>query len=350
MRDELITEVLCWELEAKMSNKPEMKVTVMPAGHGDCILVQCGEFNIMVDSGPHDAKIHERVHAALARALGGQPIHLAVVTHQDNDHIGGLERMLKDGALPVHALLFNSPRRIREYIDRHTDEEVDASARQALYVARQLEPCNAEAVVAGERHMFFDDRIELVVLSPCGKDILHYGERMLAAISKEELAGSRGRAIPVCGQVDELLTMDDADKDTDRSEVNALSFAFILKFEERSILFLGDSWPSRVTHTLAALLPGGTRWPLDLVFVAHHGSRNNNTEELHRHIDATRYVISADGRQNPDVETFGRILRAAAPGQPEFYFSENSPQLKAMFSKSDIRVHFPESSPLTFNL
>lgn len=321
------------------------KVTLMPAGHGDCFLVQCDGFNILVDSGPHNASIHKRVHSALISTLEGQPIHLAIVTHNDDDHIGGLKRMLDDESLPIQSLLFNSPQRIRDYIHRHSDEEAKASARQALDVALKLTPCNAKAVVAGDSLDFYDHRIKLNILSPLGKDIVEYGTSMLAMIGTEELAGSRGRDTPYCGTISDLLAMPDDDKATDTSASNVLSLAFILTFDERSILFLGDSWPSRVTPSLAKFKIGDARIPLELVVVSHHGSKGNNTTELYRHINTERYVISTDGKQNPDVETFRRILRAAGQTLSEFHFSEHSEQLKAMFSKSDINARFPITGP-----
>lgn len=333
-----------------MSSASALKVTAMPAGHGDCVLVQCDDFNVMVDSGPRNATIHQRVRAALVTALDGQPIHLAIVTHHDDDHIGGLERMLDQSTPTVKDLLFNSPRRIREYLEAHSSEEVNASTRQALHVAEKRTPCNDKAIVAGEQYAFFDGRIKLKILSPTCKDVLRYGPRMLAAISEEELAGSRGRDTPVCGKIHELLAMQDDDKAADMSETNALSLAFILTFEKRSILFLGDSLASRVTASLAGLHTKEPRVPLNLVFVSHHGSKNNNTAELYRHIGTSTYVISADGKQNPDIETFARILRAVRPVQPEFHFPEETPQLKQMFSNSDLNVHLPNPGPLTFNL
>lgn len=346
---------LAWVLELRrkredMSGKFDMKLTVMPAGHGDCVLVQCGDFNIMVDSGPYAAAISKRVRAGLLNSLGGRPIHLAIVTHYDDDHIGGLSRALEDSALPIQALLFNSPLRISEYIDRHRYNEADVSVRQALHVAGELTPYNPKVILAGQQYKFYDERIVLKVLSPSGKDVLHYGKRMLAAIGGLELAGRRGRCVPVCGRINELLAMHDDDQDADTSETNALSLAFILTFDGRSILFLGDSWPSVVTGSLALMRSDEERIPLDLAFVSHHGSKNNNTVELYRHINTAHYVVSADGKQNPDVETFGRILRAAAPNQPTFHFSEKSTQLDTMFEKSDLDIRFPENGPLTIIL
>lgn len=332
-----------------MPIKSAMKVTVMPAGHGECILVQCGDFNVMVDSGPSNGAIHRRVHSALVKVLEDRPIDLAIVTHHDDDHIGGLERML-DEALSIKRLLFNSPKLIRDYIEIQNGKEENASARQALRVSSKLGPFNNKVVVAGNKLDFFDGRVTLTVLSPLGADILKYGSRTLAQFAKEELAGARGRDTPICGRIKEMLAMDDDEKAADTSESNALSLAFILTFEDRSILFLGDSWPSRVLPSLTALHSGDDRIPLDLVFVSHHGSRNNNTTELYRHIKTGRYVISADGKQNPDIETFGRILRATAPNQPKFYFSERTQQLEEMFSKSDIQPCFPDGEPLTFDL
>lgn len=334
-----------------MASASTFKVTVMPAGHGDCILVQCDTFNILVDSGPYDVEIHNRVRAALETALGEEPVHLAIVTHQDADHIGGLKRMLKVNKPPVHALLFNSPLRIQSYIDDHCDDEMPASARQALAVARELSPYNKEAIVAGDEYKFLDDRIVISVLTPHKKDILDYGEETLASIEGEEYAGGRGRDTPVCGTVEQLLAMQVDDFDEDDSKPNLLSLAFVLTFDNRSILFLGDSWPSRVTSSLSVLTNSGKRLPsFGLMFVSHHGSKRNSTIELYRQIETANYVISTDGKQNPDIETIARILQASPrPAQEvQFHFSENSAELRSMFNRTQLNVTFPENYPLFF--
>lgn len=333
-----------------MINKSAMSLMVAPAGHGDCFLVKCGEINILVDSGPSSDVIHGRVINALSNALCGQPIHLAIITHYDDDHIGGLERILGSDKIQVDALFLNSPLRIREHIDIHNGDELPVSANQALSVAGKLSPCNDKAIIAGKQYKFFQGRVVLTMLSPKPDDIISYGPKILKPLGEEELVGSRGRVPPTCGTISQLLSMVDKDKNIDTSQNNALSLAFILTFEERSILFLGDSWPSRVTPALRALCSEESRIPLELVCVSHHGSKYNNTKKMYQYLSSLRYVISSDGDQHPDVETISRILRSAVPDMPEFYFSENTQKLANIFSKTDIKVHFPVTEPLSIDL
>jgi beta-lactamase superfamily II metal-dependent hydrolase len=74
-----------------------MKLTVFPSGKGDCLLLQAtsGEY-VLVDGGMRDAY---RRHAAAA--MGSlrrrkREIALAMVSHTDSDHIGGVLQLLDD--------------------------------------------------------------------------------------------------------------------------------------------------------------------------------------------------------------------------------------------------------------
>jgi hypothetical protein len=73
-----------------------MKLTVFQAGKGDCLLLQDGGTNVLVDGGMRDAY---RTH--VAPSLGalrdaGEELDLVYVSHIDRDHISGVLQLLDD--------------------------------------------------------------------------------------------------------------------------------------------------------------------------------------------------------------------------------------------------------------
>jgi competence protein ComEC len=77
-----------------------LRVSVLDVGQGDAILLQpAGAPAVLVDGGPPGDDL-----VAKLRAAGVQRLSVAVVTHEQSDHAGGLEELL--GRLPVAQLAY----------------------------------------------------------------------------------------------------------------------------------------------------------------------------------------------------------------------------------------------------
>jgi competence protein ComEC len=89
-----------WDLFSREPEAPgSFTVTFLDVGQGDATLIQApGGVSVLVDGGPPDAGVARKLHAAGVRSLD-----LAVLTHAQEDHQGGLESVLRE--LPVEALL-----------------------------------------------------------------------------------------------------------------------------------------------------------------------------------------------------------------------------------------------------
>jgi competence protein ComEC len=86
-----------------------LRVSVLDVGQGDAILFQLAHAPaLLVDGGPPGDGLEAKLRAAGLRRLG-----VAVVTHEQSDHAGGIEELL--GRFPVARLAYaRSSRRLRD--------------------------------------------------------------------------------------------------------------------------------------------------------------------------------------------------------------------------------------------
>lgn len=79
---------------------PGLQITVLDVGQGDAILLEPrGAPAVLVDGGPWGSGLVRKLEESGVESLGA-----AVVTHDQSDHVGGIEEML--GRFPVERLLY----------------------------------------------------------------------------------------------------------------------------------------------------------------------------------------------------------------------------------------------------
>jgi competence protein ComEC len=76
-----------------------LELRFLDVGQGDAILIRLGGKTVLVDAGETGGI------AARLRQLGVDTVGLAIASHNDNDHIGGMDAVLR--ALPVRSYLDN---------------------------------------------------------------------------------------------------------------------------------------------------------------------------------------------------------------------------------------------------
>lgn len=96
----------------------------------------------------------------------------------------------------------------------------------------------------------------------------------------------------------------------DLSKSNGASIAFILEYENKKILFLGDSHEDIIIDELNNYKESGKRLEFDAIKLSHHGSIKNNFK-LIENIKCNRYLISTDGtkHRHPNQEIIAKILK-----------------------------------------
>jgi len=93
-----------------------LKIHVIDATHGDCLLLDFDHSKILIDCGPKSFKARRDVLANIEKILGeNSVIDIAIVTHNDDDHIGGFEFLL-DTSIKINTIVFNSLQDIPDII------------------------------------------------------------------------------------------------------------------------------------------------------------------------------------------------------------------------------------------
>lgn len=310
------------------------EVSIMQAGHGDCILIQ-GDFNgqprnILIDGGPSRAYEYQRRPGVLKKALQNikdseQKIDLLILSHVDDDHIAGLLSGFKHGALLeqlTEKIWFNSGKLIFEHFDKtcdasnlvdfngsRTDTNVSGltSIGQGVKFEDYISDKNIwqyELIKADQVRELFG--IKFTILSPNDKKL----EKLLIKWKCEEQSSlTSGYGNDYKKSFDELLSNDKFSDD--ESIHNGSSIAFIFEYSGKRLLFLGDAHNNVITDSIKALgYSEDNPLLLDYVKLSHHGSKHNTSPEFLKLISCQNFIISTNGNKHglPNKLTLARII------------------------------------------
>lgn len=215
-----------------------LHLTVLDIGQGDAILIEAPDGEVtLIDGGVDPDLTLRRIGVALP--FHERQIEMVVLTHPHQDHLGGLEEVLRryavrvflDGGRPIHG----EPHR-RLLVRAHREPNARVTAAQA-----------GQVIPLG-------DGAELEILFPTADDI--------------------ARALP-------------------ENDINNASIVALLRFGRFSALLTGDA-EAPIEALLAAR---GLLHPVDVLKVGHHGSDSSTTDALLSLTQPSVAVISS-GRGN----------------------------------------------------
>jgi len=218
----------------------ELHLIFCDVGQGDAILITKGTTQVLVDGGPN-----KKVLSCLANHLPfwDRTIEMIILTHPDNDHLGGLPDVIE--RYNVTQLLSHS-----------------LISESAIFWA-------------------FRDKVlekEIPVYSPKAGDKIQFGDFALKILSPQEKMGNelvwqKGTDKQVLGALTYLI------------EPNEASIVTLLSYGSFDVLLPGDI-SSQVEEVI------NTDKEVEVLKIAHHGSKYSSSEEYLERINPELAVIS----------------------------------------------------------
>lgn len=325
--------------------------------NGDCILISFKNTtnsikNILIDGGTGNTyakrlKAGELKKEVLSLIEKNQVIDLLVITHIDDDHIGGVLKMFEDKKLDksiIKKVWFNSGKSIAKHFNSEGEFEErdielsiynnrDASVRQGVNLDVFLSNLGCWDYRLIKKGLIEEiDNCKITVLSPNTNGLRNLHSKW--ETEKPESLETSSKETDYNLSIRELIENEDLFEE-DKSVPNGSSIAFLMEIEDKKLLMLGDAHPSVVAETLQEIgYSADKKLKLDLLKVSHHASKKNTNMELLELIDCDSYVTLTNSLKHglPDKITFARIIK----NNPDSTLLFNYDIVNKIFTEEDL--------------
>ena len=319
-----------------------LRLHVLAADYGDCLWVEYGNaaspHRILIDAGTPGT--FSRLKPILEQVRGTTPSHeLFVITHVDEDHIGGSLKVLGDSILSAQfkQVWFNGRKHLRETADEEDFGPVQGEKLTKLILKSGLawnhhfgygpvardssgQPVTVDLPGGARATILTPSRTQLEKLLPVwDKAITAAGLNPEHSTVPEPPADDEESFGPI--NIDQLAG---TNTKNDTAAANGSSIAMLLEYGGQSLLLGADAHPGDLLDGIYALT-GGDPLKVDVFKLPHHGSKANVTDDLLEAVDADVIVFSTNGQRfaHPDREAVARTIRHYS-GKAKLVFNYDS--------------------------
>ena len=331
----------------------------LKAKHGDALLIHYGSLEnpsmVIVDGGPKSVfeavllpRLEEIAHF---RDLRPVPARLVMVSHIDNDHIGGIQELLKyvdraaEPVVEIESLWHNSfdddlgtdelalladlggvSRSVAASLGMsHLVKEVAAGVKSGQNLRNEAAELGLTVNAGGEHEGFITEGDDINLGNDTRMRVLNPDRGQLFGLQQKW-----------DGLADSLSDLSDEEKRVvlarvvDNSLANISSIVVHIQKGRRSMLLTGDGRADQIVSGMkqAGLLPRG-RGHVSILKLPHHGSDRNVNTDFFRTITADHYVFSGDrtsSGSNPDKATFQMLTEARGDAEYAMHFNHDLPE------------------------
>lgn len=291
-----------------------VNIEVLKASYGDCIFVtiedENTEYTIMIDGGTsstyssknkkgknEDGQLKEKL-ANLKKQC--KPIDLLIVTHVDDDHIGGIIKWFED-ELPTQDFV----KRVwmNDDTEVFSQSSLNNTPAQAASLKKTLEKqgiCVENQIVKGKKYEYSWGKIS--ILAPSEHSHNQIAKKIAANLNNRENT-NYGKNIKQV--VEDGWSVDKV------SEENDASIAFILQTNDgETDLFLGDGNIDTIIGGISSIKRTDQKISCKWVKVSHHGSKNNFKPVFLDYVNGENYIFSSNGDYygHPDKEVVAWLI------------------------------------------
>jgi beta-lactamase superfamily II metal-dependent hydrolase len=325
----------------------------LDANNGDCLFLHIGPPGapklIVIDGGPQHSgssifsSVMQPRLKEMAQLLGVSlplPVELLMVSHIDDDHIGGVIKLLgrantaSNPLVDIQAVWHNS---FDDFL--RTDQlEALASFGKTIGSAAAAFDSHTLGMAAGVKQgLAVRDKVaSLGITANAGTahgfvaagDSFSIGGMTLTILgpAKAELEALQGK---FDAENPDLASMTASERRiamaafTDDAIANLSSIVVLAEQNGKRILLTGDARGDKILQGLnsAGLLTNG-KVEVDILKIPHHGSDRNVSTDFFRSVIAKHYVFSGDGSNgNPDRATLAMITEARGNKKYTMWFT-----------------------------
>lgn len=325
-----------------------IKIKVLPVYQGDALFLFINEnkFSIVIDTGPQRSYSKGLLKDELAKI---DNIELLILTHTDEDHIGGIIKYYEDENRKkelISNIWFNSGKVINEKLnlkDQNSFEvplqkenDLKVSFRQGITLESEIIKDNIQLdnlIKSGDIYNF--EYGKFTILSPETNDLKSFYNFWEIEENKPRKVS---HSCDYSNTIDNLLINN---KYTENGTIpNKASIAFLYTHDNYNILFMGDAYPSIIEKNIRILgFNEKDKLKLDIVKVSHHAGNYGISPELLKIIDCKHFIISTDGSNGlPLKECLARIVTHRTD-KVTLYFNYKNETIENIFIKDEDKKH-----------
>jgi beta-lactamase superfamily II metal-dependent hydrolase len=315
----------------------------MPAEHGDSILIIYGKEHtkILIDTGTGRAYVKGELKKEFNQT---DFFDLLILTHVDEDHIGGILKYFNDDGRKegiLRDVWFNASKTLSKFensthnknseISIIEKSDIKMSVKQGVTLEKKLEEESLwqnRLISTGDQYTINNAKIN--ILSPEFDDLKKMQPLWEIEIDNDTL---------MSGKIDYHLSFQEI-LDTEFKETgsiqNKTSIAFLFEYFDYKLLFLGDAFPSVVERQIRVLgYNESNKLNINFFKISHHGSKNATSPDLLKIIECSNFIISSNGKKGiPNKECLVRII-ISQKSNVNLFFNYKNDLTQSIFTEEE---------------
>lgn len=346
-----------------------MKIRFLNVGCGDCIHIfftddEGQKRNILIDGGIESGNIYDTTLKKEIELILDKKecIDLWIITHIDDDHVGGILRLLKDDELLRKVDLSRT-----QFWFNYSDWDYDSGIRNNnLKSVKQGLTLRDYLIKHSLVNQSITDLYEVINLWGAKITILSPNQKSFGKLTtkwkKEEIKirEKMASSLKASSNNDYEVRIDDFDLNNEKEDAsveNGSSIAFLLEYKSERILFTADSHPKKLAEAIYRKW-GGNKISLKYMQVPHHGSKYNTSRRLLELIDCDEFIVSGDGYNEhnlPNKEALVKYIKASPDKSITFNITARNELTQKIFkvdkpNKVNLKFPMPDNYFLEFDL